>query len=221
MLGQALLIVAPMLLGADQYTQSVKSYGVVIKAPAAVDPAALAKGAAVVAQMLQRARPDIRQRLVNQRAALAIIPKREFVTALPEFAWLSGKTDANGNAYDSFAIRGLGAVPGQPTTATSEENLLKLPGDPFWAESVAHHEFGHAVMNLGFTATDRQNWAAIYARARQRNTFPGAFAMVNADEYWAELTQSYFGVNNEINGRAIIQARDPDAFLFLQGVYGR
>lgn len=166
-----------------------------------------------------RGRDDIRGRLVQQEAALAIIPKDSFVTELPEFAWLSGQTDRNGNAYDSFAIRGLGAVRGQPVTATSEENLLGLAGDPFRAESIAHHEFAHAVMNLGFTAADLGRWTQIYDAAVQNGTFPGTFAMVHQDEYFAELTQSYFSVNNEIGGPTAIQSADPDAFGFLEEVY--
>jgi hypothetical protein len=201
------------------YTQVRDASGVTVEASSAVDPRALDIAIQVVDQML-RGRDDIRVRLVQQEAALAIIPKDSFVTELPEFAWLSGQTDRNGNAYDSFAIRGLGAVQGQPVTATSEENLLGLPGDPFRAESVAHHEFAHAVMNLGFTTDDLSRWRQFYEDAVQNGTFPGTFAMVHQDEYFAELSQSYFSVNNEIGGPSAVQSGDPAAFSFLKEVYG-
>ena len=44
--------------------------------------------------------------------------------------------------------------------------------------------------------------------------------MRNADEYWAELSQSYFSVNNEINGLGTIRRRDPAAAAFLEEIYG-
>src|SRR3954453_24253775 len=77
------------------YTQSVTARGITIKAPAAVDPKALERAKEVVEQMLA-GREDVRERLAQRKAALAIIPKDAFLTALPEFAPLSGKKDPNG-----------------------------------------------------------------------------------------------------------------------------
>jgi hypothetical protein len=201
------------------YGRTDSTLGITIKAPRSVDPAAVAAAQRILGQMLH-GRADIRTRLVDHHAALAIIPRACYITALPEFAALAGKKDPNANAYDSFAIRGAGAVPGQPVTATSEENLLKLSGDPFSAESVTHHEFAHAIMNLGFTQHDRDMWNAIFRRAVAKHLFPGAFAMTSPDEYWAELSQSYFSVNNEINGPAIVHDQDPAAAAFLAAIYG-
>ena len=203
----------------EYYAQFRVAEGITIEASSAVDPRALDIAVEVVTEML-RGRDDIMARLVEQEAAVAVIPKDSFVTELPEFASLSGRSDRNGNPYDSFAIRGLGAVRGQSVTATSEENLLRLPGDPFRAESVAHHEFAHAVMNIGFTTDDLSRWTQIYEAALQSDTFPGTFAMVHQDEYFAELSQSYFSVNNEIGGPSAVQSGDPAAFSFLQEVYG-
>ena len=66
----------------------------------------------VVDTMLAHARRDIRECLPNVGAGLAIIPKDEYVTTLPEFADLKGKRDFTGRAYESFRIRGLGGVKG-------------------------------------------------------------------------------------------------------------
>jgi hypothetical protein len=201
------------------YARSDTARGITIKAPAAVDPKALDCAKGVLEQMLN-GREDIRVRLVERKAALAIIPRNAYLTALPEFASLAGQKDPNGNPYDSFAVRGAGAVLGQPVTATAEENLLKLPGDRFAAESVTHHEFAHAIMNLGFTEADHRRWKAIFNAASDKKLFPGAFAMTNPDEYWAELSQSYFSVNNEINDPKLIREKDPTAAAFLDEVYG-
>jgi len=76
-------------------------------------------------------------------------------------------------------------------------------------------------MNLGFTNEEKKKWLQIYESAKSRNLFPNAFAMANADEYWAELSQSYFGVNNEINGEELIEQTDPEADHFLKSIYGR
>jgi hypothetical protein len=202
------------------YMRRQEIKGIEIKAPISVHPDALKAAGQVVAKMLAN-RSDIADRMKERKAGLAIIPHDRFITALPEFARLSNKNDPNGNPYDSFKVRGAGGVPGQPVTATSEENLLRSNKDPFAAENITVHEFAHGIMNLGFTDDERRQWLGIYDRAKQRKLFPGAFAMTNPDEYWAELSQSYFGVNNEINGPLIISQRDPEAFRFLEGVYGR
>lgn len=201
------------------YTQIDNANGITIKAPNSVDPAALRRVKQIVQEMLGNARSDVASRMITNDPSIAIIPKNSFITILPEYEQFKGKSDRNGNPYDSFKIRGAGGVVGQPVTAVSEENLLKLPGDPFSQESVIHHEFAHAVMNLGFGDQDREKWLSTYESAKKRNTFPGTFAMVHPDEYWAELTQSYFGVNNEIGGREAVKAGDPDAFQFLLSIY--
>lgn len=199
------------------YTQTNEAKGILIKAPASVDPKALRAAGAIVSAMLQQ--DDIATRMHARKAALAIIPRNVFMTALPEFAYLHGKKDPNNNAYDSFAVRGGGGIRTQPVTAAAEENLLHLKGDAWAAENTTYHEFAHGIMNLGFSKEQLHRWRDIYKTARQRNLFPGAFAMKNAAEYWAELTQSFFGVNNEINGAAFIKERDPIAYEFLESVY--
>lgn len=209
-----------------EYAQSAEELGIGIKAPATVDKKALEAAKVIIKEMLENARPDVRERLVARKAALGIVPKDRFVTALPEFARLSGGKDVNDNEYDSFKVRGLGAVIGQPVSAVSEESLLRLNNDPFKGMSVTHHEFGHAVMNLGFSEADHVRWKAIYHNAAAKkllkdNGGSGRFAMGNADEYWAVLTTAYFSVNwDELSGPDVIREKDPDAFKFIELVYG-
>ena len=203
-----------------EYAKFRETQGVVLKASEKVVDDALNTAVSIVDSMTASLRTDIKSRLVATQAALAIIPQDEFITALPEFASLSGQLDPNGNPYDSFAIRGAGAVIGQPVSATAEENLLGLPSDPFSAESITHHEFAHGIMNLGFDDADHERWTQIFQNAVTANTFPGTFAMTNRDEYWAELTQSFFAVNNEIGGPLAISINDPPAYAFLEEVYG-
>lgn len=103
-----------------------------------------------------------------------IIPRDSQLTALPEFACLAGQKDRNGSDDDSFDVRGAGGVIPQPLAATSEENSLKLPGDRWAAESIAHHEFAQAVMNLGFSDTEICEWGSLYAMASEGRFFPDA-----------------------------------------------
>src|ERR1700722_644606 len=209
------------------YTQRVTENGILIKAPASVDRAALTVAAAIVRQMLGNARPDFRGRLAKRKASIGITPKDRYVTALPEFAYQSGRKEADGREYDSFQIRGLGAVIGQPVTATAEENLLGLGGDTMEGMSVTHHEFAHAVMNLAFTRTERVAWKKIYRNGSTRKLFEdcgteGHFAMRNPDEYWAVLSTAYFSQNwPELNTPATVKSHDHAAYQFIESIYGR
>ncbi len=202
----------------NYYARKEQVLGIEIKAGTSVDPAALGAAKRIITTML-RTRPDIGKRMKDAKAALAIIPRTKFITDLPEFKEFSGKNDPNGNPYDSFKVRGAGGTPARPVTAVAEENLLGLKNDAFSAENLCVHEFAHAIMNLGFSDEERSAWNDLYDAGKSRNTFPGAFAMSNADEYWAELSQSYFNLNNEINGQLVIRQRDPEAFKFLESVY--
>ena len=97
----------------------------------------------------------------------------------------------------------------QRTTATSEENLLDLPEDRtrFWAEDITVHEWAHAIENIGFDEETQAEWLALFNAAREANLFPGTFSMSveGGREFFAEMSQSFFDVNNEIGG--------PDALL--------
>ena len=207
------------------YTRFVFAHGVTVKASSQVAPEALVKAAETVTRMMLGPRNDMRSCLTAAGAAMAIIPEGEYVTSLPEFAFLKGEKDIAGNRYDSFAISGLGAVKGQPVSSTSEKNLLRLPGDPHAFLDVTIHEFAHAVQNLCFTPEDRETWSALYDAAIQANAFPGTYLRTNPDEFFAVLSTAYFGATDEL-GVAREEVREtfrttlPDAFAFVEGIYG-
>lgn len=206
----------------DYYTQSLIASGVLIKAAAKVHPEALEAAAAIVNWMLGSARSDIPACMAASEAGLAIIPKDDVVTALPEFARLSGQSDFTGRTYDSFELRGLGAVRGQPVTATSEELLLGLgvPRDPH----VTVHEFAHAIQNLCFTPAADRKWRGFYTRALQANFRPGSHQMHDVYEFFAVFSDAYFGVGHwpadRSTGRELIRNDFPDIFEALQEIYG-
>ena len=206
----------------DYYTRSLISNGVLIKAAAKVQTEALPAAAAVVRWMLGSARSDIPSCMAAAEASLAIIPKDDFVTVLPEFAWLSGRADFTGRTYDSFDLRGAGAVRGQPATATSEELLLGIgvSRDPH----VTVHEFAHAIQNLCFTPADDRKWRGFYTRALQANFRPGSHQMHDVYEFFAVFSDGYFGVGHwpgdPSTGRELIRKDFPDIFEALLEIYG-
>ena len=210
------------------YTQSVDVDGISVKASQAVDPKALVAGAETVRVMLAH-RPDMARRMAEAGAALAIVPKDRYITEIPELGYLRGMLDLNGNSYDSFTVRGAGGIPQQPTTVTSEENLLGLVEDRsrFWAEDITVHEWAHAIENLGFDDETRTKWRDLFDRARAAGLWPGTFAMTvdGGREFFAELSQSFFGVNNEIGGPEALYSEGQtgiraEIFGALEDIYG-
>ena len=210
------------------YTQVVDAGGIPVKASAAVAPEALAAATDIMRRMLSH-RPDIATRMEDAGASLAIVPRDQYITEIPELAFLKGRIDPNGNPYDSFTVRGAGGISGQTTTVTSEENLLGLEEDNtrFWAEDITVHEFAHAIENLGFDDATRADWLELFLRAREAGLWPDAFGMMVDDgrEFFAEMSQSYLGVNNEIGGPGEMYGDGTpgvraDIFAALEAVYG-
>ena len=210
------------------YTQSVDVDGISVKASRAVDPKALEAGADTVRVMLAH-RPDMARRMAEAGATLAIVPKDGHITEIPELGYLKGRLDLNGKPYESFTVRGAGGIPQQPTTVTSEENLLGLVEDrtKFSAEDITVHEWAHAIENLGFDDETRTKWRDLFDRARAAGLWPGTFAMAvdGGREFFAELSQSFFGVNNEIGGPEALYSEDQTGIRAeisgaLEDVYG-
>ena len=210
------------------YGQFLSVKDVVIKAKDTVDPDALYAAGDIVSTMLS-GRQDIGDCMANVGAGLAIIPKDEYVTTLPEFTHLIGTSDFTGRPRDSFAIRGLGATKAQPVSATSEEQLLGLPTDQYPHNRFPHiglitvHEFAHGIQNLCFTQNDWELWKAPYDGALQAGIFPGTHMMNDVYEFFAVLRTAYFEVTDEIGrgaGRDTVARDFPDVFESLEDIYG-
>ena len=208
------------------YTQYLDAGGIWVKAAAKVDPRALHAAAEKINLMLAHIRTDFPPCLSKTGAALAIIPKDEPVTTLPEFAHLKGKRVPGGTLlYD--AIRGLGAVKGQPVSATSEEDVLDLPGISYPDIDVTIHEYAHSIMNLCFNQADHEIIDSLYASAQQAGLFPGEHVMLNSEEFFAVLSDVYFNTNSELSryglsgsqGRKDLQNLLPAVFAFMERIY--
>ena len=218
----------PTPTAVSYYTQFAEVDGIKIKASADVDPEAVDVAADIVGLMLAH-RPDIARRMADAGASLAIIPRDRYITEIPELSYLQGRNDPNGNPYDSFMVRGAGGIRGQTTTVTSEENLLGLAENRtrFWAEDITVHEWAHAIENLGFDGAAKGEWRELFNRAREAGLWPGTFAMAvdGGREFFAELTQSFFEVNNELGGRDelgenVREGLLAEIYAALEDVYG-
>ena len=208
------------------YEQFISANGVTVKAAGEVDSAAVEAGADIVVAMLS-GRDDIARCMVRERAELAIIPRGQPVTSLPEYQYLRGTRDFTGRSRDTFAIRGLGAVSGQPASSAGEEQVLGRPGPqhpiyPFRG-LVAAHEFAHGIQNLCFTVDDHEEWNALYADALAAGLYPGTHLMADVHEFFAVFSTAYFEVTDELgrgNDRESLESRFPDVYLALDDIYG-
>lgn len=211
---------------ASYYTQFVHTEdGIIVKAPDKVSPDALVKAADAITMMTLAIRSDIRACMPRVGAAMAIYPEGEYVTALPEFARLKGETTPHrGIPYEMFT-GGLGAVKGQPVSATPERDLLHF-SEFAPLPDITMHEFAHAVMNLCFTWRDAEEWSALYAAALEANVFPGTYAMTNEDEFFAETSTAYFSAYDMGLGihpseiQEHVRTTLPETFAFLERIYG-
>ena len=213
---------------AEYYTQFLTVKGVDVKATGNVDPNALLVAGVIVDVMLS-GREGIADCMANVGGDLAIVPKDEHITTLPEYAWLKGRSDFTGRTYESFLIRGLGGVRGNPVSSASEESLLSLdvaeyPHNRFPFDAlIAVHEYAHGIQNLCFTREDHDKWNAFYTSAMQAGIFPGTHMMNDVMEFFAVFSTAYFEVTDEIGrgaDRSTVELAYPDIFQSLEEIYG-
>jgi hypothetical protein len=115
---------------------------------------------------------------------------------------IAGMTDKE---YWDRRARGLG---GNPTTC-AEENLLGYPGTRYFGENIFVHEFAHGIMGVAIRTADPALFAEIqsaYKGAMSKGLWKNHYASTNANEYWAEGTQTWFWSNYEyMDGETRVQ----------------
>ena len=207
---------------ASYYTQSIDVDGIIVKANEDVVPEAMYRAAETVDAMMQ-GRLDIVECMADEDAAVAIVGETEWVTTLPEFGWLSGREDFTGRPYDGFSIRGLGAVAGQPVSATAEENLLRK-SDEYDFVDITIHEFAHAIENLCLKVSDRTRLMALYESVLGTGRIDGTHAAADVDEFFAVFSTVYFNATRElywlVEDQAELAEKYPDVHSFLWEIYG-
>ena len=92
------------------------------------------------------------------------------------------------------------------------------------------HEFAHGMHLCGLNNTTFNNdLNVVYNTALMNDLWTGTYAATNSREYWAEVAQSYLGVNTEtpdeshngINGEEELLEYDPDGYYFADQIFGQ
>ena len=210
---------------AAYYRQFMSVRGVTVKAHETVHPNAV-KAAAEMSTAMLSGRQDIVRCMARTRAELAVIPRDQTLTSIPEYAFLKGTTDFTGRSRDTYDLRGVGGVPGQPVSSTAEEQVLgdRDPKHPYFPYRglVTVHEFAHGIQNLCFTEDDHEEWDEFYREAVQDGLYPETHMMANVMEFFAVFTTGYFEVTDEldpVNNREALKRRFPQIFQAFDEIY--
>ena len=204
------------------YTKWVSAGGIPIIGSSQVSDFALLEARYLVLHMIGH-RPDLLAAIAKNHVRLAVMAPTQMTTDIPEHSDLTPKD------YWDKRARGLGATDARPAVSCGEENLLGYRGDPYAAENILVHEFGHVVHERGMNAVDPTFDArlrAAYEAARRAGRWKGKYAGSNHLEYWAEGVQSWFDTNaenddqhNEVNTRVELKSYDPALAALLAEVF--
>ncbi|HTI04715.1 MAG TPA: hypothetical protein VL549_05325 [Gemmatimonadales bacterium] len=191
----------------------------------AVPTAALRDAGSMLEAMLQH-RPDIASSLKAAGTLTGVFAHDETVCDLIYFAQFAGT---------SLCARGAGGLGGTvtiPVTGCSERNVLKESDDPYLrgqagGENICVHELAHTIMNIGLSDQDRLRIEQRYDSAVTEGLWTGDYAMENSEEFFGEMSQTYFCANpatpnplhHGINCAAALQAYDPRTFQLIDGIY--
>jgi hypothetical protein len=234
----------PATLGlAPFYKKHADALGIAVVGSEKVPDAALLVARDIVIHMLAK-RPDLREAMVGRKMRVIVMAESESTTDLPEQRdWKKpGPDDRRLTAderenydrrigrltdkeYWDRRARGMGGNP----TSCAEENLLGYPGTRYFGENILVHEFAHGIMDIGIRHADpglNKEIRAAYREAMEKGLWKGHYASTNANEYWAEGTQTWFWSNYEYrDGDRRVQSPDdlkeydPRLFELLARVY--
>lgn len=241
---RAVISSPPPALGLDPfYRKYTDALGIPIVSSEKVPDVALLVARDITIHMLSK-RPDLRQAMIGRKMRVGVMAQTESTTDVPEQRnWKKpGRDDprltpGERNNYDNGIAkmtdkeywdrraRGMG---GNPTTC-AEENLLGYPGTRYFGENIFVHEFSHAIMGIGIRTVDPGFFAEIqaaYKEAMSKGLWKNHYASTNANEYWAEGTQTWFWSNYEyVDGDIHVQSPDdlqrydPKLYELLSRVY--
>ena len=234
----------PESLGLDPfYKKYTDALGIAIVSSEKAPDAALLVARDIVIHILAK-RADLREEMVKKKMRVGVMAQSESPTDIPEQRnWKRPTHDdprltpGERNNYDNGIAkmtdkeywdkraRGMG---GNPTTC-AEENLLGYPGTRYYGENIFVHEFSHAIMGVAIRTVDPAFFAEIqtaYKEAMAKGLWKNHYASTNANEYWAEGTQTWFWSNYEYTDGATriqtpedLRAYDPKLYELLGRVY--
>lgn len=234
----------PATLGLDPfYKKYTDAIGIAILSSEKVPDAALLVARDIVIHMLAK-RPDLRLEMLKKKMRVGVMAQSESTTDIPEHRsnkkpgrndprltpgeranYETGIGRMTDKEYWDRRARGLG---GNPTTC-AEENLLGYPGTRYYGENILVHEFSHAIMGVAIRTADPALYTEIqaaYKEAMANGLWKNHYASTNANEYWAEGTQTWFWSNYEYmdNNTRVqtpdeLQRYDPKLYALLGRVY--
>ena len=225
------------------YKKHADALGIPVVSSEKVPEAALLVARDIVIHMLAK-RPDLREAMVDRKMRVIVMARSESTTDLPEQKdWKKpGPEDRRltrderehyeerigritDKEYWDRRARGMGGNP----TSCAEENLLGYPGTRYFGENILVHEFAHGTMDIGIRRADPELFRRIrdaYTAAMDKGLWKGHYASTNANEYWAEGTQTWFWSNYEYkDGETTVmtpddlKGYDPTLYDLLSQVY--
>lgn len=189
--GPASITEPPSSLGLDPYYKKyLDASGIPVVAAAEVDDRALFKAKHLIESMLAK-RKDARDALVAASSRFLIIPKDKGITTLPEYSYLKQVPVPDGYASWDARARGMGGS----HTSCGEENILRLPGDPYQGQGICVHEFAHTVLTSGVTMADPAFVSQLnshYHAIRGREFIVNTYMATDVNEYWATAVQAWY-----------------------------
>jgi len=205
------------------YKKHISIDGFPILASERVSDYALLEAAYLIERMLDK-RPDLLRALVQNKTRFVVMGVKELTTQVPEHS------DLQPSRFWDRRARGLGATPERPAVSCGEENLLALPGDPYFTENILIHEFAHAIHHMALDRVDPSfdgRLEAVYEAAMKKGLWKTKYASSNHAEYWAEGVQSWFDTNrppdhdhNHVDTRAELKKYDPGLAKMVAEIFG-
>ncbi|MET0343921.1 MAG: hypothetical protein ABW252_23100 [Polyangiales bacterium] len=204
------------------YTKYIDANGLPVLSSAKPDDRAL-KLACVLLNDVLRKRDDVRQALIRNRARFAIIGRNEGTAEIPEYGYRNRpQADID---YINRRARGMAGI----VASCGEENILCLPGDRYYNESICLHEFAHTIAMYGIYSADRTFQTRLresYNSAKTSGILEGTYRKENEQEYWAEGAQDWYdtnatarptnGVHNQIHLKTQLATYDPKLYALLK-----
>ena len=161
--------------------------------------------------------PALRQPLVDQGAYIVIAEKGQGVLELPEFRCLEEEL---GRSFSEH-VCGIADRADYPLVTVNAADMTGDPEGPCRGVNVLYHELGHLVQGWVLSSADYIEVRVLYQAALDGGQYGRAYAMRNANEYFAEGTMAYFdGDPSTRLDRSWLRQNDPGLFALLEEVYG-
>jgi len=216
------------------YARHYDCNGIPVRSANVVNAAALPAACVHIREMLSRI-PNVKANLIARGAELHIMGEDQKVSDLPEFRNERGervftRRDGPANWPEKVDIDARAGATGGLYANCPERNLLHLPQDGYGVhQEVCVHEFAHDIMNAGFDSGMQSQISRTYEASMKKGLWKGAYAATNANEWWAEISEWYFGAQGSVDrmtppvpapGPEALKSYDPDAFTLADRFYG-